>query len=62
MSRTDIKHGQVPTLRNLEFVLCYYCGGYFLSGDSDSCPNSKRFEHWTYVIALLPYWWRVWQV
>lgn len=52
---------QVPTLRNLEFVLCYYCGGYFLSGDSDSCPNSKRFEHWTYVIALLPYWWRVWQ-
>ncbi|KAG0554364.1 hypothetical protein M758_12G087500 [Ceratodon purpureus] len=52
---------QVSALRNLEFVLCYYCGGYFLSKDSDSCNNSKRFEHWTYVIALLPYWWRFWQ-
>ncbi|XP_024357946.1 phosphate transporter PHO1 [Physcomitrium patens] len=52
---------QVSTLRNLEFVLCYYSGGYFLSRDSNSCNNSKRFEHWTYVLALLPYWWRFWQ-
>ncbi|XP_024383229.1 phosphate transporter PHO1-3 [Physcomitrium patens] len=52
---------QVSTLRNLEFVLCYYCGGYFLSRNSEACTKSKRFDHWTYVIALLPYWWRFWQ-
>lgn len=53
---------QVPMLRNLEFVLCYYVGGYFLTKDHESCTGSKRYVNWTYVVALSPYWCRFWQV
>ncbi|CAM6035388.1 unnamed protein product [Sphagnum compactum] len=52
---------QVSTLRNFEFVLCYYGGGHFLTMNSNACTNSACFKNWTFVLALLPYWWRFWQ-
>ncbi|CAK9867671.1 unnamed protein product [Sphagnum jensenii] len=53
---------QVPMLRNMEFVLCYYCGGYYRSRDHEACTSSQNvYMAWTYIIALLPYWLRFWQ-
>jgi hypothetical protein len=50
-------------LRNMEFVLCYYCGGYYRSQDHEACTSSQNvYMAWTYIIALLPYWLRFWQV
>lgn len=49
-------------LRNMEFVLCYYCGGYYRSRDHEACTSSRNvYMAWTYIIALLPYWLRFWQ-
>lgn len=53
---------QVASLRNFEFMACYYSGGYFHTRDEEACNNNKLFQQMMYVFSLLPYWWRFLQV
>ncbi|KAG6542916.1 hypothetical protein Mapa_015606 [Marchantia paleacea] len=52
---------RVPVLRNIEYAICYYGGGWFLIGDGDMCTNNKEFILVFYLISILPYWWRLMQ-
>ncbi|KAL2613437.1 hypothetical protein R1flu_025129 [Riccia fluitans] len=52
---------QVPMFRNMQYVLCYYIGGFFKTGNSDGCYSNNQFKGLTYLISLLPYWWRFMQ-
>ncbi|BBN18042.1 xenotropic and polytropic retrovirus receptor 1 [Marchantia polymorpha subsp. ruderalis] len=52
---------QVPVLRNIEYVMCYYLGGHFLTENGDICLNNARFKEISYIISVLPYWWRLMQ-
>jgi len=52
---------QVASIRNVEFMLCYYSGGYFQDRDADSCSENVAFLVLMYVISLLPYSFRFWQ-
>lgn len=53
---------QVSSFRNLEFIICYYLGGYFEIRDEDACTQNKTFQGLIYVFSLLPYSFRFWQV
>jgi hypothetical protein len=53
---------QVVTFRNIEFMMCYYSGGYFQSRDDDACDNNTSFRQLMFVFSLLPYWFRFLQV
>ncbi|CAK9274625.1 unnamed protein product [Sphagnum jensenii] len=49
---------QVVSFRNVEFMLCYFSGGYFQRRDESACSDNTMFKLLTYMISLLPYWWR----
>ncbi|KAG0563848.1 hypothetical protein KC19_8G064200 [Ceratodon purpureus] len=49
---------QVASFRNLEFILCYYSGGYFQDRQEDACTSNRTFKALMYVFSLLPYWFR----
>ncbi|KAG0627990.1 hypothetical protein M758_2G242000 [Ceratodon purpureus] len=49
---------QVLVFRNLEFIACYYSGGFFLSKEDEACKKNLVYQGFGYVVALLPYWWR----
>lgn len=53
---------QVLVFRNLEFIACYYSGGFFLSKEDEACKKNLVYQGFGYVVALLPYWWRFLQV
>ncbi|KAG6546091.1 hypothetical protein Mapa_012497 [Marchantia paleacea] len=57
----DQMTSQVPMLRNLEYVTCYYFGSFFKEGDADSCLDNDQYKGLTYLMSLLPYWWRFMQ-
>ncbi|KAG6546094.1 hypothetical protein Mapa_012500 [Marchantia paleacea] len=52
---------QVPMFRNLQYVMCYYLGGFFKTGNADACFANDQYKGLTYLISLLPYWWRFMQ-
>ncbi|CAM6106377.1 unnamed protein product [Calypogeia fissa] len=52
---------QVPLLRNLEYIMCYYGGGHFKTDDGEACTKNGLFVQVTYMISVLPYWWRLMQ-
>ncbi|KAL3694722.1 hypothetical protein R1sor_008373 [Riccia sorocarpa] len=52
---------QVPVLRNIEYAMCYYVGGWFLTRDGDKCTNNQNFLLGYYFISALPYWCRTMQ-
>ncbi|EFJ06905.1 hypothetical protein SELMODRAFT_134638 [Selaginella moellendorffii] len=49
---------QVPALRDLEYVLCYFGGGFFKDRNSNACLKNPTFITFGFVMALLPYWCR----
>lgn len=51
---------QVAALRCLQFIMCYYFGGYFHTHNAGIC-NSEEFRFLAYLISFLPYWWRLMQ-
>ncbi|KAH7433339.1 hypothetical protein KP509_07G064300 [Ceratopteris richardii] len=51
---------QVTALRSLQFVMCYYFGGYFQRHNTTACGSSE-FRFLAYLISFLPYWWRLMQ-
>lgn len=53
---------QVPLLRQLEYVTCYYATGSYKTQNSDICTNNnKRYTDIAYVVSFLPYYWRAMQ-
>jgi hypothetical protein len=53
---------QVVSFRNVQFMLCYFSGGYFQRRDESACSDNPMFKLLTYMFSLLPYWWRFLQV
>lgn len=53
---------QVFMFRNIEFLVCYYSGGYFHNRDEDDCNNNMTLRQLMFVFSLLPYWYRFLQV
>ncbi|KAG6556594.1 hypothetical protein Mapa_001535 [Marchantia paleacea] len=53
---------QVPSFRQLEYVLCYYIGSYYKRGNGEACTKNVHFQRVVYVVSLAPYWWRFLQV
>ncbi|KAL3723294.1 hypothetical protein ACJRO7_035475 [Eucalyptus globulus] len=51
---------QVQALRNLEFYICYYGWGDFRRR-TDKCNESKVFEVFYFIVAVIPYWMRFFQ-
>jgi hypothetical protein len=49
---------QVASFRNVEFIVCYYSGGYFQERQEDACTDNKTFKALMYVFSLMPYWFR----
>ncbi|MFS8021699.1 hypothetical protein Hanom_Chr16g01430451 [Helianthus anomalus] len=52
---------QVPMLRNLEYVGCYYITGSYKTQDYGYCVGTKKFRDLAYVVSFLPYYWRAMQ-
>ncbi|XP_042468430.1 phosphate transporter PHO1-3-like [Zingiber officinale] len=52
---------QVPMLRNMEFVTCYYITGSYRTQDYGYCMRSKHFKDLSYAVSFLPYYWRAMQ-
>ncbi|KAI3968532.1 hypothetical protein MKX01_007842 [Papaver californicum] len=52
---------QVPTLRNLEYVACYYITGSYQTQDYGFCMRTKNYQDLAYAVSFLPYYWRAMQ-
>lgn len=52
---------QVPLLRQLEYVTCYYASGSYKTQNSHICTDNKRYTDLVYVVSFLPYYWRAMQ-
>ncbi|CAL2232119.1 unnamed protein product [Prunus armeniaca] len=52
---------QVPMLRNLEYVACYYITGSYKTQDYGYCMRVKNYRDLAYAVSFLPYYWRAMQ-
>ncbi|PON87948.1 SPX domain containing protein [Trema orientale] len=52
---------QVPMLRNLEYVACYYITGSYKTQDYLYCMRAKHYRDLAYAVSFLPYYWRAMQ-
>ncbi|KAJ4848214.1 Phosphate transporter PHO1 1 [Turnera subulata] len=52
---------QVPMLRNLEYVACYYLTGSYKNQDYGYCMRVKHYRDLAYAVSFLPYYWRAMQ-
>ncbi|XP_009614438.1 phosphate transporter PHO1 homolog 1 isoform X1 [Nicotiana tomentosiformis] len=52
---------QVPMLRNLEYVACYYITGSYKTQDYGYCMRTKYYRDLAYAVSFLPYYWRAMQ-
>ncbi|XP_072964118.1 phosphate transporter PHO1-3 [Typha angustifolia] len=52
---------QVPMLRSLEYVACYYITGSYKTQDYGYCMTTKHFRDLAYAVSFLPYYWRAMQ-
>ncbi|GJZ32310.1 phosphate transporter PHO1 homolog 1 [Tanacetum coccineum] len=52
---------QVPMLRNLEYVVCYYITGSYKTLDYGYCVQTKNYRDLAYAVSFLPYYWRAMQ-
>ncbi|KAK4260907.1 hypothetical protein QN277_003968 [Acacia crassicarpa] len=52
---------QVPMLRNLEYVACYYITGSYKTQDYGYCMRTKQYRDLAYAVSFLPYYWRAMQ-
>ncbi|KAG6470638.1 hypothetical protein ZIOFF_071715 [Zingiber officinale] len=52
---------QVPMLRNMEYVACYYITGSYRTQDYGLCMRSKHCKDLAYAVSFLPYYWRAMQ-
>ncbi|XP_016185997.1 phosphate transporter PHO1 homolog 1 [Arachis ipaensis] len=52
---------QVPMLRNLEYVACYYITGSYKTQDYGYCMRTTHYRDLAYAVSFLPYYWRAMQ-
>ncbi|CAN0876627.1 Phosphate transporter PHO1 homolog 1 [Linum grandiflorum] len=52
---------QVPMLRNLEYVACYYITGSYKTQDYNYCMRAGHYRDLSYAVSFLPYYWRAMQ-
>ncbi|OWM75838.1 hypothetical protein CDL15_Pgr009482 [Punica granatum] len=52
---------QVPMLRNLEYVACYFITGSYKTQDYGYCMRTKHYQDLAYAVSFLPYYWRAMQ-
>ncbi|KAG0480736.1 hypothetical protein HPP92_011594 [Vanilla planifolia] len=52
---------QVPMLRSLEYLTCYYITGSYKTLNFGYCLINKHFRDLAYVVSFLPYYWRAMQ-
>lgn len=52
---------QVPLLRNLEYVACYYITGSYKTQDYGFCNRTTHYRELAYAVSFLPYYWRAMQ-
>ncbi|XP_047321064.1 phosphate transporter PHO1-1-like [Impatiens glandulifera] len=52
---------QVPMLRNLEHLACYYVTGSYKNQDWQYCLMNKNNRNLAYIVSFLPYYWRAMQ-
>ncbi|KAF5727777.1 EXS family protein [Tripterygium wilfordii] len=52
---------QVPMLRNLEYVACYYITGSYKTQNYGYCMRVKHYRDLAYAVSFLPYYWRAMQ-
>ncbi|KAL8112108.1 hypothetical protein AgCh_019710 [Apium graveolens] len=52
---------QVPMLRNLEYVSCYYITRSYKTQDYGYCMRTKNYRDLSYAVSFLPYYWRAMQ-
>ncbi|XP_041014208.1 phosphate transporter PHO1 homolog 1 [Juglans microcarpa x Juglans regia] len=52
---------QVPMLRNLEYVACYYITASYKTGDYGYCMKARHYRDLAYAVSFLPYYWRAMQ-
>ncbi|WOG88906.1 hypothetical protein DCAR_0208141 [Daucus carota subsp. sativus] len=52
---------QVPMLRNLEYVTCYYITASYKTQDYGYCLRTKNYRDLSYAISFLPYYLRAMQ-
>lgn len=52
---------QVPMLRSLEYLACYYITSSYKTQDYGYCTRVKHFRDLAYAVSFLPYYWRAMQ-
>ncbi|KAK8964708.1 Phosphate transporter PHO1-3 [Platanthera guangdongensis] len=52
---------QIPMLRSLEYMTCYYVTGSYKTQDYGYCVTTTHFRDLTYAISFIPYYWRALQ-
>ncbi|KAG6654017.1 phosphate transporter PHO1 homolog 1-like [Carya illinoinensis] len=52
---------QVPMLRNLEYVACYYITGSYKTEDYTHCKEARHYRDLVFAVSFLPYYWRAMQ-
>ncbi|KAJ1282943.1 hypothetical protein BS78_03G089600 [Paspalum vaginatum] len=52
---------QVPMLRSLEYLACYYISGSYRTQEYGYCTNTKHIRDLAYAVSFLPYYWRAMQ-
>ncbi|XP_051148272.1 phosphate transporter PHO1 homolog 1 isoform X2 [Andrographis paniculata] len=52
---------QVPMLRNLEYIACYYITGSYKTQDYNYCMRTGYYRDLAYAVSFLPYYWRAMQ-
>ncbi|KAL8531593.1 hypothetical protein ACS0TY_008260 [Phlomoides rotata] len=49
---------QIPALRNLEYIACYYITGSYKTQDYNYCMRNTYYRDLAYAVSFLPYYWR----
>ncbi|XP_047983089.1 phosphate transporter PHO1 homolog 1-like [Salvia hispanica] len=52
---------QVPTLRNIEYIACYYITGSYKTQDYNYCTSTTYYKDLAYAVSFLPYYCRALQ-
>ncbi|KAK4430156.1 Phosphate transporter [Sesamum alatum] len=52
---------QVPMLRDLEYMACYYITGSYKTQDYRYCMRTTYYRDLAYAVSFLPYYWRAMQ-
>ncbi|KAH6807178.1 EXS family protein [Perilla frutescens var. frutescens] len=52
---------QVPMLRDLENIACYYITGSYKTQDYEYCMRTTYYRDLAYAVSFLPYYWRAMQ-